>query len=184
MLSAAFRVPRSTQNTERRTRNETVSNSIDITTNSPGETIEFGRSLGARLRGGEVIAICGPLGSGKTHLIKGIAAGAGAEDVACVNSPTFVIINEYSGRLDIYHIDAYRLNSISEFEMLGFDDYCRPGSVVLIEWADKIESALQGIDCIRITLDHAGETIRKIHIENTPEYIQKGHTHPDTRQSR
>jgi tRNA threonylcarbamoyladenosine biosynthesis protein TsaE len=148
-----------------------VSNGIEITTNSPDETIEFGRNLGSKLRGGEVIAICGPLGSGKTHLIKGIAAGAGAEDPTNVNSPTFVIINEYSGRLDICHIDAYRLNSISEFEMLGFDDYCHRRSVVLIEWADKIESALQGIDYIRIELAHAGETIRRIHIENTPEYL-------------
>ena len=147
-----------------------MSNSIDITTNSPDETIDFGQKLGMKLRGGEVIAICGPLGSGKTHLIKGIAAGAGAEDPTHVNSPTFVIINEYSGRLDICHIDAYRLNSIAEFEMLGFDDYCHPGSVVLIEWADKIESALQGIDYIRVELDHAGETIRRIHIENMPEY--------------
>jgi tRNA threonylcarbamoyladenosine biosynthesis protein TsaE len=140
--------------------------------NSPQETIEFGSKLGSKLKGGEVIAICGPLGSGKTHLIKGIAAGAGAEDPTHVNSPTFVIINEYSGRLDICHIDAYRLDSIADFEMLGFDDYCRPESVVLIEWADKIEPALQGIDYIRITLEHAGETTRKIQIENAPEYIK------------
>lgn len=148
-----------------------VSSSISIVTDSPGETIEFGRSLGAKLRGGEVIAVCGPLGSGKTHLIKGIAAGAGAEDPTHVNSPTFVIINEYAGRLDICHIDAYRLDSIADFEMLGFDDYCRPGSVVLIEWADKIESALQGIDYVRIELEHAGKTRRKIYIHNAPEYM-------------
>ena len=160
-----------------------MDSSIDIVTNSPRETIELGRSLGTKLKGGEVIAICGPLGSGKTHLIKGIAAGAGAEDLTAVNSPTFVIINEYQGRLDICHIDAYRLDSVSEFEMLGFDDYCHRRSVVLIEWADKIESALKGIDYIRMELDHAGEIQRKIHIENTPEYIQKGHLHPDRRLS-
>jgi tRNA threonylcarbamoyladenosine biosynthesis protein TsaE len=148
-----------------------VSNNIDITTNSPGETIEFGRNLGSQLRGGEVVAICGPLGSGKTHLIKGIAAGAGAEDQTHINSPTFVIVNEYEGRLDIYHIDAYRLDTVSEFEMLGFDDFCYAQSVVLIEWADKIESALQGIDYLRIKLEHAGETTRHIRVENTPEYI-------------
>ncbi|TKJ35218.1 MAG: tRNA (adenosine(37)-N6)-threonylcarbamoyltransferase complex ATPase subunit type 1 TsaE [Planctomycetes bacterium B3_Pla] len=150
-----------------------MGNSIDITSNSPDETIGFGRSLGSKLKGGEVIAICGPLGSGKTHLIKGIAAGAGAKDHEHVNSPTFVIVNEYAGRLDIYHIDAYRLNSVAEFEMLGFDDFCYPQSVVLIEWADKIESALQGIDCIRIELEHAGHTKRKIHVENTSEYIAR-----------
>jgi tRNA threonylcarbamoyladenosine biosynthesis protein TsaE len=144
---------------------------FDIVSNSPQETIELGRRIGSQLKGGEVIGICGLLGSGKTHLIKGIAAGAGAEDSKQVNSPTFVIVNEYAGRLDIYHIDAYRLNSIAEFEMLGFDDYCRPRSVVLIEWADKIESALQAIDYIRIELQHAGQTQRKIHVENAPGYI-------------
>ena len=141
---------------------------LDIISNSLEETIELGRRIGSQLKGGEVIGICGLLGSGKTHLIKGIAAGAGAQDSKQVNSPTFVIVNEYAGRLDIYHIDAYRLNSIAEFEMLGFDEYCRPQSVVLIEWADKIESALQAIDYIRIELQHAGETKRKIHVENAP----------------
>ncbi len=143
-----------------------VSIDFNTTSNSPDETIEFGQRLGSQLRGGEVIAVCGSLGSGKTHLIKGIAAGAGAKDHRNVNSPTFVIVNEYSGRLDIYHIDAYRLNSVSEFEMLGFDDFCYPESVVLIEWADKIEPALQAIDYIRIELEHAGETKRKIHVKS------------------
>ncbi|MEA3226816.1 MAG: tRNA (adenosine(37)-N6)-threonylcarbamoyltransferase complex ATPase subunit type 1 TsaE [Planctomycetota bacterium] len=148
-----------------------VSNTIDIITSSPSETIEFGRKLGSKLKGGEVVAICGPLGSGKTHLIKGIAAGAGAQDSEHVNSPTFVIVNEYEGRLDIYHIDAYRLDTVSEFEMLGFDDFCYAQSVVLIEWADKIETSLQGTDYIRVKLEHADETTRQIHVENTPEYI-------------
>ncbi|MFH1884165.1 MAG: tRNA (adenosine(37)-N6)-threonylcarbamoyltransferase complex ATPase subunit type 1 TsaE [Planctomycetota bacterium] len=139
---------------------------FNIISSSAEDTIELGRKIGSQLRGGEVIAVCGPLGSGKTHLIKGIAAGAGAKDHRNVNSPTFVIVNEYAGRLDIYHIDAYRLNSVSEFEMLGFDDFCYPQSVVLIEWADKIESALQAIDYIRIELEHAGETKRKIHVES------------------
>ena len=145
---------------------------FNIISNSSEDTIEFGRRFGSQLKGGEVVAVCGPLGSGKTHLIKGIAAGAGAENSKRhVNSPTFVIVNEYTGRIDIYHIDAYRLNSVSEFEMIGFDDFCYPQSVVLIEWAEKIESALQTIDYIRIELSHSGQTQRNIHIENTPEYI-------------
>ena len=141
-------------------------------TNSPDETIELGQKLGSQLKGGEVIALCGPLGSGKTHLIKGIAAGLGAEDNKIVNSPTFVIVNEYIGQLDIYHIDAYRLNSVSEFEMLGFDDFCYPHSVVLIEWADKIESAIEMINYIRIEIQYRGQNARKIIIRNTPEYIE------------
>lgn len=144
---------------------------FDVVSNSPDQTIELGRRIGSQLKGGEVIAVCGPLGSGKTHLIKGIAAGAGAMDQKQVNSPTFVIVNEYTGRLDIYHIDAYRLDSVSDFEMLGFDDFCYPRSVVLIEWADKVESALKTLDYIRIELEHAGRTKRIIHIKNTPQYI-------------
>jgi len=145
---------------------------IDVVSNSPEETIEVGRKVGSQLKGGEVVAVCGALGSGKTHLIKGIASGVGAAESKKVTSPTFVIINEYKGRLDIYHIDAYRLGSISEFEMIGFDDYCQPQSVVLIEWADKIESALENIDYIRAELFHAEKSKRKIHIENVPDYIR------------
>lgn len=148
-----------------------MSMDFDVNSNSPDQTIELGRNIGSQLKGGEVVAVCGQLGSGKTHLIKGIAAGAGAIDSRHVNSPTFVLINEYTGRLDIYHIDAYRLDSISEFEMLGFDDFCYPESVVLIEWADKIESVLKPMDYIRIELEHAGRTRRTIHVKNTPQYI-------------
>jgi tRNA threonylcarbamoyladenosine biosynthesis protein TsaE len=144
---------------------------LDITSESPEQTIEVGRKIGQQLKGGEIIAVCGPLGSGKTHLIKGIAAGTGAQDRKRVTSPTFVIVNEYKGGLDIYHVDAYRLNSLDEFEMIGFDDFCYPGSVVLIEWADKIEAALQTMDYIRIEINHAGKTKRKIHIKNAPKYM-------------
>ena len=146
----------------------------DIASDSAEQTVELGRRIGEKLKGGEVIAVCGPLGSGKTHLIKGIASGAGAQDQKQVTSPTFVIVNEYVGRLDIYHVDAYRLNSIAEFEMLGFDDFCHPHSVVLIEWADKVESALEAMDYIRIELSHAGPTEREIHVGNAPEYIHLG----------
>ena len=144
---------------------------FEIVSNSAKQTIEIGERIGSQLKGGEVIGFCGSLGSGKTHLIKGIAAGAGAQDSKVVNSPTFVIVNEYAGRFDIYHVDAYRLNSVEEFEMLGFDDFCYRGSVVLIEWADKVESALKNIDHIRIELAVDGETVRNIHIKNMPEYI-------------
>jgi tRNA threonylcarbamoyladenosine biosynthesis protein TsaE len=144
-----------------------------ITTNSPEGTLEFGRGFGSQLRGGEVVALCGPLGSGKTHLIKGIVKGLGAEGTANeVTSPTFVLVNEYTGRLDVFHIDAYRLDSISQFEQIGFDDYCYPGSVVLIEWADKIIKALTGINYIKIELAHLNESARSIHISNLPDYIR------------
>lgn len=144
---------------------------LTLTSNSPEQTVELGRRIGRQLRGGEVFALYGPLGSGKTRLIKGIAAGAGAEDLRNVTSPTFVLVNQYEGRFDIYHIDAYRLDSIAEFEMLGFDDFCYPQSVVFIEWADKIEPAIGGIDLIRIELAHIGEHTRSIRIRNLPAYV-------------
>ena len=148
---------------------------FDFVSNSDKETIEIGRRIGEQLKGGEVLAICGELGSGKTHLVKGIAAGAGARDAAKeVNSPTFVIVNEYEGRFDIYHIDAYRLNSAAEFEMLGFDDFCYPESVVMIEWADKVKGVLKNIDCIWVELAHAGPTKRAIYIQDVPEHLKAG----------
>jgi len=145
---------------------------LTLTSNSPEQTVELGRTIGSQLKGAEVFAIYGPLGSGKTCLIKGIAAGAGAQDLRNVTSPTFVLVNQYEGRFDIYHIDAYRLESIAEFEMLGFDDFCYPESVVLIEWADKIESAIRRIDLIRIELAHAGEHTRTLRLQNLPAHIR------------
>ncbi len=147
---------------------------IEIISDSSAETIQLGRRIGETLKGGEVIALIGPLGSGKTHLIKGIAAGTGTTDANRVNSPTFVIVNEYlsTGAVpDVYHIDAYRIQSIAEFEMLGFDEFCRGDSVVVIEWADKVAAALQNIDLIRIELSHIDETHRRIVLRNAPRNI-------------
>jgi tRNA threonylcarbamoyladenosine biosynthesis protein TsaE len=153
---------------------------FELTSNSAQQTIEIGRRIGAQLKGGEVIGLIGPLGSGKTYLIKGIAAGLGAKRTeTAVHSPTFVIVNEYAARLpgpdfvegSIYHIDAYRLNSIAEFEMIGFDECCRADSVVLIEWADRVEPALKGLDWVRIELSHLGPDERALHITNAPGWL-------------
>jgi tRNA threonylcarbamoyladenosine biosynthesis protein TsaE len=147
---------------------------LQITSQSPDETMQIGEKIGACLKGGEVIALIGPLGSGKTHLVKGIAAGLGAADSKLVTSPTFVLINEYSGpeiRLDVYHVDAYRLESVREFEMLGFDDLCRPDSVVLIEWADRVQAALENVDTIGVELSHIDQQKRRICLKNAPYYI-------------
>jgi tRNA threonylcarbamoyladenosine biosynthesis protein TsaE len=146
--------------------------SIEITTHSPEETIELGQVVGQQLRGAEVFAIQGPLGSGKTHFIKGIALGVGADDPDQVNSPTFVLVNEYVGRLEVYHIDAYRLDSVAEFEMLGFDDFLHPHSVVLIEWADKVEAALTALDCLKLEFEHISERSRRIKINNPYSYLR------------
>lgn len=142
---------------------------FEVVTQSAAETIALGKKIGENLCGGEVLCLIGDLGTGKTHLIKGIAEGVGVDTSDEVNSPTFVLVNEYGGdnaRLDVYHIDAYRLDSVAEFEMLGFDDICYGRSVVLIEWADKVLDALGGVDFIRVELSHISENQRKIQLKN------------------
>ncbi len=143
----------------------------EIVTIGPEETISLGGRLGSLINPPFNIALIGNLGTGKTHLIKGIISGLGADESENVSSPTFVIINEHhrpDGRICVYHIDAYRIESVEEFEMLGFDDYCTPESVILIEWADKIMPALTATDLKPIRMEYAGQTERKIFLENFP----------------
>ena len=95
---------------------------FNLRSESVEQMIELGRKIGGQLHGGEVIAVCGLLGSGKTHLIKGIAEGAGAEDCGRnVSSPTFVIVNEYKGRFDIYHIDQAVIHALFQVKPHVFD---------------------------------------------------------------
>ncbi|PKL47377.1 MAG: tRNA (adenosine(37)-N6)-threonylcarbamoyltransferase complex ATPase subunit type 1 TsaE [Planctomycetes bacterium HGW-Planctomycetes-1] len=138
--------------------------SIQIISDSVERTFEIGKRIGEMLEGGKVVCLTGPLGSGKTTLIKGIASGLGADKPSQVNSPTFVIVNEYQGRVNIFHIDAYRINKVSEFEALGFEEFIGPESIVLIEWADKVAQALKGQDCIYIDMQHNGQASRKMGI--------------------
>lgn len=136
----------------------------EILSRSSQHTIEIGEKLASVIRPGDVIALIGNLAAGKTHLIKGISSGLGAVEHHEVSSPTFVLINEYDTRdgLCIYHLDAYRLDSVRQLDQLGFDDYCRPDSVVLVEWADKVLPALTGFDYKTIYIDHVSEAERKI----------------------
>ncbi len=143
----------------------------EFITNSPKETVELGKNVGQKLKGGEVFALSGDLGTGKTHFIKGAAVGAGVERESIVNSPTFVLVNEYEGRLMIYHIDAYRIEKLSDFINLGFEDFIDPANAVFIEWADKVADALEGLDVIKINFQHEGHNSRKITFHDVPEYI-------------
>lgn len=109
-------------------------------TNSEAETEALGRQLSADFRAGDVIALTGDLGAGKTCLVRGVAKGLGSRDL--VNSPTFTIINQYQGRLPIYHFDVYRLNNCVEMEDLDMDDYLFGQGLCVIEWAEKAEALL------------------------------------------
>lgn len=118
-----------------------MTTTLEISSDSPDQTIEIGQLIASILRCGDIVALVGQLGAGKTQLTKGIALGLGVSDSRLVNSPTFVLVNEYSGSVPVHHIDAYRLNSAAEFEALGFDEMVQ-GGVVIVEWADRVADAL------------------------------------------
>ena len=121
------------------------------------ETEAFGLALAKRLKAGDISAMTGNLGAGKTTLTKSIAAGLGIEEM--VNSPTFTIVQEYrGGRLPLYHFDVYRIGDMEEMEEIGFEDYLCGEGVCLIEWGDMIRDILP-------------KTYQEIHIEKN---LEKG----------
>ena len=132
---------------------------------SSQQTDQLGQTLGRTLRGGETIALYGPLGAGKTALVRGIAQGLGAAPEA-VTSPTFVVIHEYQGRLPLAHMDWYRITSLRELESTGVIEYFSGQTVTAIEWADK-GLALLPQDRIEITLSHRAEQSRTIQLRAT-----------------
>src|SRR5688500_11061951 len=106
------------------------------------ETNAFGARLASFLFPGAVIALIGPLGVAKTHFVRSIAVGLVIDNPTQVNSPTFVLIQEYDARLPIYHFDAYRLKSSTEFRDLGVHEYFEGDGVCLVEWADKVADCM------------------------------------------
>lgn len=126
-------------------------------------TEAFGRRLGELLFPGAVVALVGTLGAGKTHLTRAIAEGLQVCNPAVVNSPTFVLIQEYAARLPIYHFDAYRLTGPREFAELGSDEYLRGNGVCVVEWADKVEPVLPP-DHLHIEIDLKGPFARQFTI--------------------
>ena len=123
-------------------------------THSVAETEALGEQLAGRLRGGEVIAYFGDLGMGKTAFTRGLARGLGY--AGRVSSPTFTIVNEYAGRIPLFHFDMYRLGDEEELFDIGWEDYLSRGGVCAVEWSERVEAALPP-EAIRITLAR-GET--------------------------
>ena len=131
---------------------------------SPEQTRRAGAVIGERLNTGDVVALRGPLGAGKTEFVKGVAAGLGVADDQRVASPTFVLVREYVGRLTLFHIDAYRLSGASDLADLGFDEICStPHAAVAVEWADRVGETLPG-ETLRVELDHFGGDRRSISV--------------------
>ena len=137
----------------------------ELVSTSHQHTTRLGQVIGRVLRGGETIALYGPLGAGKTALVRGIAVGLNASPTA-VTSPTFVVIHEYQGRLPLAHVDLYRIRSPSELESIGLIEYFSGQTVTAIEWADKGLVALPQ-DRIEIALHHRAARSRTIELNVT-----------------
>jgi tRNA threonylcarbamoyladenosine biosynthesis protein TsaE len=136
-----------------------------VISRSPDETQAVGERLGARLEAGSVVACIGELGAGKTCFLQGLARGLGVESV--VTSPTFVLVNQYRGRLLVYHLDAYRPETLSELLEIGVEEMLHGNGVTLIEWAEKLLPLLPS-HTITVTITGLGDEPRRIVVE-TPE---------------
>ncbi|MCB0153902.1 MAG: tRNA (adenosine(37)-N6)-threonylcarbamoyltransferase complex ATPase subunit type 1 TsaE [Anaerolineae bacterium] len=135
-------------------------NTLDFISHSESQTHRLGARLAEYLGPGDVVALEGDLGSGKTRWVQGVCRGLGVSGP--VVSPTFTLVNEYhDGRLPIYHIDLYRLDSVAEIETFGLDDYLYGDGVTLIEWADRISGQLPPAH-LTIQLHHMEMTKRRV----------------------
>ena len=133
-------------------------------TKSVEETVGLGRRLGEILQPGDVVALNGELGAGKTYFVKGIAGGLGVTDTREVRSPTFVLVSEYEGRLRLYHVDAYRLKGADDLETLGSRDFVFGEGVTVVEWADRVEGSLPA-ERLTVRLEHVDATTRRMNFE-------------------
>jgi tRNA threonylcarbamoyladenosine biosynthesis protein TsaE len=136
---------------------------MNYTTHSPEETRELAKRFADELQPGDILVLKGPLGSGKTCFVQGIARGLGITE-RYITSPTFVLIREYQGRLPLYHVDLYRLGSGIEIGMLGLDEYLNGDGVTAIEWPEKMEDGLPE-RTIKISIECLEEMTRKIIIQ-------------------
>jgi len=133
-----------------------------IYTNSAEETMAFGEKLGKKLKRGDVIALFGDLGAGKTTFTKGLALGLNLADD--IHSPTFTLIHEHPGAIPLYHVDLYRLSGEEEVETIGIEEYIYGDGVTIIEWADRMKSMLPE-SRLDIEFRMKGDTEREMTLE-------------------
>jgi tRNA threonylcarbamoyladenosine biosynthesis protein TsaE len=132
-----------------------------LVTRSAEETFQAGKDFASRLQGGDVVALFGPLGGGKTTFVKGVAAGLETKDA--VTSPTFVLLNVYTGKTPLYHFDFYRLEQAAQLEALNLEDFLYGKEICLIEWPELVLPLLDR-PFYRVRFEISGENERKIEI--------------------
>ncbi|HAH51698.1 MAG TPA: tRNA (adenosine(37)-N6)-threonylcarbamoyltransferase complex ATPase subunit type 1 TsaE [Balneola sp.] len=137
---------------------------MKLRSNSVNTTIKYGREFAESLNIGDVVCLEGDLGAGKTHFVKGVASYFGINEEK-VNSPTFTLINEYSGDIPIYHFDCYRIKSFNEAIEIGIEEYLYGDGVSIIEWPSKIKDLIPD-NAIKIEIKHTGASERSILISN------------------
>lgn len=136
----------------------------EFVSHSAEETIEIGRKLAGQWAPPRLVLLRGDLGAGKTTMVKGIAEGFEAAKQEDVTSPTFTLIHEYRGpKVNVYHIDLYRIDTQRELDTLALDDLMEPNSVLLIEWGEKFERFRKERD-VEIAIEHRGGDERQITI--------------------
>ncbi len=138
---------------------------FDLVSQHSDDTICIGKIIGEHLKGGDVVALRGELGAGKTCLTQGIAKGLRIPETYYVTSPTFTLINEYPGRIPLYHMDAYRLSGSRDLEDMGYEEYFYGDGVVVIEWAEKVDDIIPA-EALLIHLEHSNGDTRKIRISS------------------
>ena len=131
-------------------------------TNSQEETRELGKKIAVALNAGDIVALVGDLGSGKTTFVQGLAEGLGISNQ--VKSPSFTIVNEYKGKFPLYHNDLYRLDSLDDIPHTGIEDVIYGGGVVVIEWAERALPLLPP-EYTLIRFYYTGENTRRIEVE-------------------
>jgi len=133
---------------------------FSVITSTPEQTWRIGQLLGGLLDAGDTVCLYGDLGAGKTNLAYGIALGLEVQE-QYITSPTYTFVNEYQGRVPMYHIDLYRLKGPDELENIGFDDYIESDGATVIEWAERAEDDLPE-ECLSVYLSSIDERNREI----------------------
>ena len=139
---------------------------MEIISHSPAETESIGERLGRVVQSGWVIALSGDLGAGKTQFVKGLARGLGT--AARVHSPTFTLVNEYGGgRVNLFHLDLYRLETPEQILSAGIEDFLTPDGVAVVEWAERLAELKLPISDLKIVnIEITGKTERRIRYDN------------------
>ncbi len=144
---------------------------LKLISDSRERTLEAGRRIGGILARGDVVALSGELGSGKTCLTQGIAKGLGVAENVPVVSPTFTLINEYPGRIPLFHLDVYRLSGSRDLEDMGYEEYFYGSGIIVIEWAEKIRDILPA-NTLHVNLRYIDENTREMTLEGPGDKIR------------